>query len=436
MTRPTRRFVLLFASGLGAAAIPASLGTGWWPAWAGYVAVCAAAAAVDLAMIPTRRGIDVAVETPLDIAVGGTGAAWIRINVSSRRSLGLDVQADLSRDLVPQPLASGRLAGTPVRVPLTLRPLRRGTVAVEGVWVRVVGPLGLMTRVLTIAIDRRIDVLPNVTGGAPRSIRFEETPDQLLGAKIQRFDGSGSEFDTLREFREGDDHRTIDWKASARHRTLLRRQFRAERDHQVILALDTGRLMAARLHGIPKLDHAVGAALRLAHVALRTGDRVGLFGFDEKPRVRPVPRGGLRAHARLLRAAAALEAREVETNFTLGLATLLQSLRRRSLIVILTDFADSVSAELMVESLRRAGRRHVVVFVALADAALEAIETASPVDRRTLHRAVVAGTLRRERTVVLERLRRLGIHPIETTPERLGAEMISRYLELKRREAV
>jgi uncharacterized protein (DUF58 family) len=100
----------------------------------------------------------------------------------------------------------------------------------------------------------------------------------------------------------------------------------------------------------------------------------------------------------------------------------------------LTDFADTVSAELMIENLRRVGRRHVVVFVAMEDPALDAIASEVPVDRRAVHRAVVAGTIRRERRNVLERLRRLGIHPIETSSDRLGAAMISRYLDLKRRE--
>jgi uncharacterized protein (DUF58 family) len=283
-------------------------------------------------------------------------------------------------------------------------------------------------------VDRAVEVLPNVRGGPTAPLRYDERRDGRAGGNVERFSGDGSEFDALREFRVGDDHRTIDWKSSARHGALLRRQFRAERDHQVVLALDSGRLMAARLHGIPKLDHAVGAALRLALVALRTGDRVGVYGFDETPRLRTVPRGGVQTHLGLVHALAALEAREVETNFTLGLVTLLQSLRRRSLILVLTDFADTVSAELMIENLRRVGRRHIVVFVALADPALEAIETAAPVDRRTIHRAVVAGTLRRERAIVIERLRRLGIHPIEASADELGAAMISRYLDLKRRE--
>lgn len=434
MLRPTRRLVVVTAAGLGAAAVPAVLGRGAWPVWAVFVALVLAVAVWDVVCLPRRGNVSVTVQAPADVTVGGCAVASVEIATAASRPLSLDLLADLSAELVPQGTFTGTLTAPGLRVPLELRPIRRGRGTVERVWLRLAGPLGCVARVWSVPVGRAIDVVPNVRGSRRTPLRYDERRAARAGVKVERFDGDGSEFDALREFRTGDDHRAIDWKASARHRSLLRRQFRAERDHQVVLALDTGRLMASRLDGIPKLDHAIGAALRLAYVALATGDRVGLFGFDERPRARSLPRGGLRSHAQLLHAAAGLEAREVETNFTLGLATLLQSLRRRSLILVLTDFADTVSAELMVENFRRVARRHVVVFVALTDTALDAIEAAPPVSRTALHRAVIAGTLRRERSVVLERLRRLGVHAIEAPPERLGAAMVSRYLELKRRE--
>ena len=130
------------------------------------------------------------------------------------------------------------------------------------------------------------------------------------------------------------------------------------------------------------------------------------------------------------------ERREVDTNFTLSLSTLLESLKRRALVVVLTDFSDTISAELMLENLVRLRRRHAVVFAALDDPALQAMELAPPYGRSALDRAVLAGTIRRERRIVLDRLKRMGVTPIVTPAERLGAAMIDRYLELKRREAV
>lgn len=427
MVRPTRRAVALVAFGLVAALGPAPV---WWLS----VVACAALMAVDAALAPGRHTLGARFSGPGEVPVGETAEASINVTLGGRRSAAFDLIADLSTELEAQPSVRGILAPGGSRIPLRLHASRRGVVRVERVWIGVQGPLGLVRRTLVIPLDVPIAVLPAVRAGRGAAIRFEESLGAPVGLKSQRFEGDGSEFDALSNFRPGDDHRRIDWKSSARHRALLRRQFRAERDHQIVLALDTGRLMAARIHGIPKLDHAVGAALRLADVALRSGDRVGLFGFDEQPRPLAPPRGGVASRPALVRAAALLEAREVETNFTLAMAALAQSLKRRSLVLVITDFFDTVSAELLVESLRRLVRRHAVVFVTPGDPALDAIAAAAPADLDTLHRAVVASALGRERAVVLERLRRLGIHPIQAAPEALGPEMINRYLDLRRRE--
>ena len=432
--RPTRRLVGLLAAGIVLAALPALVDTRLWTTWLVYLTGCALAAALDAARLPSRDAVEAAYDGPDEIPVGEEVPAWIQVKLLVPRRFSFEIAVDLSPELAARPVASGRLEDEGVRVALPLLARRRGVVVVERAWLRLTGPLGLMTRVVVLPLGVKIAVRPVVRLARGAALSLDESLSAPAGLKSQRFEGDGSEFDALSEFRPGDDHRRIDWKSSARHRSLLRRQFRAERDHQVVLALDTGRLMAVRLDGIPKLDHAVGAALRLAYVALRSGDRVGLFGFDEQPHPLVPPRGGLQSQPALARAAARLSARESETNFTLGLTALQQTLRRRTLVLVMTDFSDTVSAELLVESLRRLVRRHAVIFVTLGDPSLEAIATRRPDDRDTLHRAVVARTLARERAVVIERLRRLGIHPIQASPADLSTEMINRYLALRRRE--
>src|SRR5262249_8703513 len=161
----------------------------------------------------------------------------------------------------------------------------------------------------------------------------------------------------------------IDWKHSARHLKLLSKEFRTERNHQIMLAFDTGYLMCEPLEGIPRLDHAISAGLLLAWISLRQGDLVGTYGFDAAVRQYLQPMRGLASFARVQRATADLAYRHEETNFTLGLAELSQRLKRRALLVLFTDFVDTVTAELLVESLQRVSNRHVVVFVTLRDPA-------------------------------------------------------------------
>ena len=125
-----------------------------------------------------------------------------------------------------------------------------------------------------------------------------------------------------------------------------------------------------------------------------------------------------------------------ETNYTLGLTSIAQRLSRRSLIVVLTDFVDTVSAELMVENLDRLSRRHLVIFVALQDPGLAATADRQPATLLDLNRAVVAGGLLRDREVVLKRLRRLGIYPIDADPAAVSPRLINTYLDIKRRERI
>ncbi|MEM6930911.1 MAG: DUF58 domain-containing protein, partial [Myxococcota bacterium] len=256
------------------------------------------------------------------------------------------------------------------------------------------------------------------------------------GLKVERFAGDGSEFDALREFMTGMDRRTIDWKASARHTKLLAREFRAERNHQIVLAIDTGRLMAEPIAGLPRLDHAVHAALLLAWVSARHGDRTGMFAFADRPGAYAAPRTGTRAVAGLVELAGRLSYGETETNFTLGLTTLLGRLSRRSLVIVLTDFAGPVTAELMVENLQRVARRHLTVFVSLRDPGLDALATAAPHDLTDVDRAVVTDQLIADRELVLQRLERLGVMCLDAAPREVGPALVNRYLDIARRERI
>jgi uncharacterized protein (DUF58 family) len=202
----------------------------------------------------------------------------------------------------------------------------------------------------------------------------------------------------------------------------------------VVLALDTGRLMSAPLDGLPRIDRALNAALLLAYVGLKLGDRVGLFAFDARPRLSTGTVSGPNAFALLQRRATALDYSEEEANFTLALTQLGGELKRRTLVIVFTDFADTVGAELMVENIGRLSRKHLVLFVVLRDAELERMVEAEPRTPEDVSRAVVAGRLMAEREVVLERLRRLGVLVLDAPLDRLGPGLLNGYLDVRARE--
>lgn len=430
--------VLLSAAGLPVALAPALAASALWPAWLGYVVALFLCAGVDAILALPRRRLAIAAQVPEILYMGSVDHLVVELGAPRwRRPSRLEVLVDLGLDLAPAAIRSVELpARGSARLEIELVPRRRGTARVEAVWARWSGPFGLMRRTARRPIDREVGVVPNVRAVRAAALRFFSNKDFLSGLKVERYVGDGSEFESLREYMPGLDHRAIDWKASARHRKLLSQDFRAERNHQVILTIDTGHLMSAPLGGVPRLDHAINAGLLLAYFSLRTGDRVGLYGFDDQVRLFAEPAGGVGAFARLQRLTADLAYGRAETNFTLGLANLAARLRRRSLVVLLTEFVDTITAELMLENLGRLASKHLIVFVALRDPTLPRIAGAEPRSLGDLHRAVVAGDFARERETVLGRLQRMGVHCLDVAPDRLSMSLLNRYLDIVRRELV
>jgi uncharacterized protein (DUF58 family) len=427
---PSPRGLAFAAIGLAPAALPALGLPELWTAWAWFWVLTLFAFVADVALAPRLATVEV--DMPDRLQVGQPATIRVRAAAVGRRAAAR-LQLDLSDNLEPVAALAGEIGAAAVEWRVSLLPIRRGLAEVERAWVRITGPLGLMVRSARTPIGRSAPVLPR-RATAGDALRFWSARELAAGLQIERFIGDGSEFESLRDFVTGLDRRSIDWKASARHTRLLSRQLRAERSHQIVVAVDTGRLMAEPLDGAPRLDHAVHAALLLGWFGVRAGDRIGLYAFSDRPLVFHPPRGGMSAFRALSERTADLDYSSAETNFTLGLSELGARLSRRSLIVVLTDFADSISAEMMVENVERLTRRHLVVFVALRDPLLAKLAEAEPQSSLDVERAIVADSLEREREVVLRRLARRGVHCVDAPPKLLGADLVNRWLDIKRRE--
>jgi len=324
----------------------------------------------------------------------------------------------------------GSFAGTHSAVPV-----RRGTGRLFRGWMRWVGPLGLGARQTQRELDQEVRIWPDLSPVRSRDLQTFLRNAQY-GLIARRLRGEGSQFEALSEYQPGMDRRWIDWKASARHTRLYARENEAERNNQIVFAFDCGQAMCEPVDGLPRIDRAVSAALTCAYVALKGGDRVALFGFAQRPGPMTPFIAETRAFPRLQRAAASLDYHSAEPNFTLAMAHLTGKLKRRSMIVLFSDFTDPTAAELMVESLGRLVRHHLVLFVTIADSEIEAFVEAAPTDLTTLARSVTADTLARQRALVLERLRQLGIDVIEAPWRKIGPQLIDRYFEVKRHEAI
>ncbi|MBX9643848.1 MAG: DUF58 domain-containing protein, partial [Novosphingobium sp.] len=257
-----------------------------------------------------------------------------------------------------------------------------------------------------------------------------------FGLIARRIRGEGTMFEALAEYQPGMDRRRIDWKASSRHSHLYVKEYEAERNNQIVFAFDCGQAMCEPVGGLPRIDRAVTAALTTAYVALKGGDKVALFGFAARPEVFTPFVTDARDFRRLQQAAAGLDYHAQEPNFTLALATLAGRLQRRSLVVVFSDFTDPTSAQLMIESIGRLTKRHLVLFVTMQDEELDGMAQDDPRDLQRLAMAVSADALLRQRALVLSQLRAMGVDVIEAKHDRIGTRLIDAYLAIKRKGAI
>ena len=315
-----------------------------------------------------------------------------------------------------------------IDVPLTMT--KRGPQTLSAIAMRYGSRLGLFEILPRWPVDLTVTVLPNIQPVLSGEIQTQMLP-LMDGLKTTQLRGEGAEFHQLRDFAPGMDPRSIDWKRSARMNALVARETRAERNHQIMICVDHGHLMAQRVGKLSKLDHAINAGLAMTWAGVLGGDNVGFYTFGARPGQLIAPRSGRTAFARIRAACASLEESQSETNHTLAMTHLHGSLSRRSLVIIFSDFVDSVTAELLIENMAVITRTHLVLYVAIRDRAIEDLTRPERLSMDAISEAISATQIKRERELVLDRLRRLGVHCLDTDPESLTPDLVSRYMDIK-----
>jgi len=430
---PTRLAVLAAAAGAPVALVIGVLLPDRW-----YAGLAWPLAVLVLAVVDAAKGgrtAVVRVDLPATASVGDTIDATLTVTLDGTAKVG-GAEVALAANALFAAENDGR-ASVVMRdgkgaalLPLTA--LRRGIGLIDRVWTRWRGPLGLVWHQRAVASDVRVAILPDIRllhdKGA--EIFRRHAIDGLL-TQVDR--GDGTDFDALVEFRSGMDRRAIDWKQSARHRKLHAKEYRTERNNQIVFAVDCGRQMSDPVAGVPRVDRAVSAMLLTSWVALKLGDRVALHAFDSRPRIASGLVSGMPAFANLQRLAAEIDYSVEETNYTFALTTLATRLTRRSMIVLFTEFTDLTSADFLVRAAMRIVKTHLLLIVVLRDEDVEAIADRAPATADDVTRAVTAAALLRDRKLVLARLEHVGVHVIEAEHDRVGERLVAGYVALKRR---
>ncbi len=358
-------------------------------------------------------GVDLAVANPPGKRLRGVlRDAWVPSAGAGPRTHDLDVPAGEQRVLTT-----------------LLRPTRRGDRLPDRVTIRSVGPLGLAARQGRHEVAWRVRVQPPFTSRKFLPERLSRLR-QLDGAVAIRQRGPGTEFDSLRDYVDGDDVRAIDWRATARRQDVVVRTWRPERDRTLLLVLDTSRTSAGRVGDVPRLDAALDAALLLTALATRAGDRVELLAIDREPRAFIEGTGREDVLPRMVDAMAGLEPALVESDGRRLVGEILRRTRRRSLVVLFTSLDTAPLEEGLLPALASLTSRHTVLLAAVADPRVEELaagggDVAAVYDRAAAERA------RTERRRLTALLRRRGVEVVDAPPASFAPAVSDAYLSLK-----
>lgn len=313
-------------------------------------------------------------------------------------------------------------------------PQRRGSHAFRRVYALVSSRLGLWQRAVKIPCESAVRVYPDVRQIARYTLLARKDRLSAIGVRRSRRLGTDNEFERLRDYAEGDEPRTIDWRATARRRRLTVRAYQANQSQRVIFLLDAGRMMAGDVGaGLSPLDHAFNAMLLLSHVALIRGDQVGLMVYSDRVRAFVPPAGGPKRINRLVHAVHNIFPELVESRHDRAFVELETRCRKRSLVVLITNVFDDVNADQVIGHLGNLSGKHLPLGVMLRDRDMFQLADSAPEAGLGLYRAAAAASVLNWRERVLVELRRRGALTIDVFPDELTAPLVNRYLEIKAR---
>ena len=427
---PTPRLLAHAAAGAGLGLMLAWLGLPRqvWDAWLGLTVVAAGTDALWLGReAPLRVVRRVAGSLPLGVA----STVTLHLTNPGRRRARVEVTdhfpATMAVEGLPRAVTVG--PGGWAAVDYRVRPASRGEHRFTAVQTRRSSPLGLWQGTGTRALESRVRVYPDFAAVSPYAVYALDRQLSVFGVHRRRRRGEGSEFHQLREFRQGDALRQIDWRATARLRRLISREYQEERDQTLLFLLDCGRRMRARDGALSHFDQALNAILLMSYVALRKGDAVGVAAFGGDRRWQ-APRKGRGTLTLLLNTLYDLQPTLGVADYAAAAAELMARQRKRALVVLVTNLHGEEQEELhaAVTLLRR---RHLVVVASMREAVLDEVTAGAVDDLPGALRLAAAHDYLAERDQALGMLRQRGVPVVDVAPGELSVAMVNAYLAIK-----
>jgi uncharacterized protein (DUF58 family) len=390
---------------------------------------------IDLARMPRPQQLVVkrSWRTPGALSIDAEVALTL-VN-SSRRS----IHAKLT-DTVPlklrsePPTLSIRVRGrSEETVTYHVRPMQRGDARLDDCYIRYQSVFRIAERWVRAPVGQTVRIYPDLEEAKRHSIYLLRSRQIALEKRHTRMRGIGREFESLREYQEGDEYRDICWTAAARRARLVTRVYQMERSQTVWIVIDSGRLMRARIGEFSKLDKAVNSALSLAQLALYSGDRVGLIAYGRGIRQQLPADKGSQHLRQMMEGLAVVSEESVEADHLQMAGRLLADQKRRSLIVWLTDLAETAMTPEVIEAASMMMPRHLVLFVVIGQPDLGRLASMAPRDESQMYRIAAAQEMVHRRELLLARLRERGALAMEVNSGSVSPVLVNAYLQIKER---
>ncbi len=431
---PSLRFVaLLFAASLGPVAVTVMgipLIVGMLP-----TAMLLTVAIADR-LTGTRTPVEITRKVRSVLSVGTENSVTLSVRNLSAKKLFAEIVDEPPVDGSVSPSGALRVILPPwktVKTEYRFTPGRRGKFSFDGVWVRHSSLLGLWRIVRRFELADEIQVFPNIEALRRFELLARQNSLAELGIRATRMKGDGTEFERMREYRQGDDPRRIDWKTTARLSKLIVREMGQERNQNIMFMIDMGRMMRQTTGGLSHFDYALNTAIILGHIAQQKGDNVGALLFsDTVKRYVPLGRGRGSVEA-LVHAAYDIEPQQVATNYRRAFKQVMTRVRRRSLILLMTHLVPGEDQRLIRAYTQSLGQRHLPLCLFFKEPSLEEEVMVVPSTvGESFHHAAAADILL-ERREGLSMLRHAGVMALDALPGEYSAVAIGQYLDIKAR---
>jgi uncharacterized protein (DUF58 family) len=429
-----RRFFLLLFAGLVWIA-PAWREPRFLYALAVWDVVALALWAWDLSRMASPGQIEVRRVWHESLGLAKSTSVTIELHNFSGREIAAEVTDEAPESFGPD-LANLEIvvrASSATAAAYPIEPRSRGDARFGNVWLRYQSRVGLAQRWACARLPQTVRVYPNIEEAQRMRIYLIRSRQIELEKRLKRQRGHGREFESLRDYRDGDEFRDICWSVTARRGKLITKVHQIERSQTIWLVLDAGRLLRARVDRLTKLDYTISAALSLAQVAFYSGDRVALLAYGRKPQQRVGPGRGVPHLRVLMESMAQIRAESYEADHLLAAESLLSQQSRRSLIVWLTDLAETAATPEVIECAAKMATRHLVLLGIIGQPELRRVVATEPESASAMYRYTAALEVVQRRELLLRRLRQQGALTLEVDASRMSTALVNRYLEVKER---